>query len=153
MTAAHLSRSRPCVVCELSPSSPSATLEYASSYCRERRAELVIVCVLEPESFRSEVSGVGGAPGTWGVIGAVAPALEAARRQGVVARVVIRAGERGRVLEDERRANGAERVITAADVPPERCAACGARYDPRAVHFCPRVHLDRAGERIESSAA
>ena len=154
MTTAPLSDSTPCVVCELDPSSASATLEYAGSYCRQRGAELVVVCVLQPESFRSTLPDGGGAPGTWGLIGAVAPALEAARRQGVAARVVIRTGERARALEDERRANGAERVITSADVPAARCASCGLRYDPRAVHFCPRVHLDRGrGERIESSAA
>ena len=155
MTAAHLSQPAPRVVCELSPSSGAeATLEYASSYCRARGAELVVVWVLEPETLGSRLPIGGGAPGTWGLIGAVALVHDAIRSQNIVARVVVRIGERGRVLEEERRALGAERVITASDVPAARCSSCGLRYDSRAVHFCPRTHLDRErGGRIETNAA
>jgi hypothetical protein len=56
---------------------------------------------------------------------------------------VVRIGERSRVLEEERAAVEAEKVFTFADVPVQRCAVCGARYDSRAVHYCPEVHLVR----------
>jgi hypothetical protein len=142
MTATPLRLSTPTVVCELGASSADATLEYASSYCKARGARLVVVRVVEPESLQSTY-GQGGGPGTFGLIGAEALVRDAVHRHGLDARVVVRFGERGSVLEEERLAAAAERVITASDVPPEWCPACGARYDARAVHFCPSVHLDR----------
>jgi hypothetical protein len=114
----------------------------------------VIVRVVEPQSIQAAPDAGGGGTGTWGLLGALALAREAVRRRGVDAEVVVRIGERGRVLEEERRAVAAERLITAADVPPERCPACGARYDARAVHLCPRVHLGRRRPaQAEPSAA
>ncbi len=154
MTATPFSHSRPTVVCEVNGSAAEATLEYAGSYCRERGARLVVVRVIEPESLRSSSPGEGGSPRTFGLIGAVALVREAVRRHGLDAQVIVRIGERGRILEEERMALGAERVITSADVPPERCPACGARYDARAVHFCPTIHLDRQRPRhVRPSAA
>jgi hypothetical protein len=155
MIATQPSHRAPTVVCELSVSQAAeATLEYASSYCKARGAQLVVVRVVEPESLRATPLSGGGGPGTWGLVGAEALLREAVRMHGLDARVVVRIGERGRVLEEECRALGAERLITAADVPPDRCPACGALYDARAVHFCPRVHLDRREpDHIEPSAA
>jgi hypothetical protein len=153
MTARHFSHSTPSVVCEVSGAAMEATLEYASSYCKEHGARLVVVRVLEPESLQP-IFPDGGGPGVYGLLGAVALVREAVRRHGLDARVVVRIGERARVVEEEREAVAAERVITAADVPAERCPACGARYDARAVHFCPRVHLDRQRpEQAQPSAA
>jgi hypothetical protein len=143
------------VVCELSASHASdVTLEYARAYCGPRGAELVLVRVIDPASFGAPFRTGGGAAGTFGLIGALALARDVLRRQGLDARVVVRVGERGRVLEDERRRLGAERVITDADVPPDRCPRCGALHDPRAVHFCPRIHLERhRPARAEPNAA
>jgi hypothetical protein len=144
MTPTQQTRRAPTVVCELSAApATEATLEHARAHCDSRGAELVVVWVIEPASFGPSLRQGGGGPGTFGLLGALALAREVLRRQGVDARVVVRIGERGRVLEDERRRLGAERVITAADVPPERCPRCGALHDNRAVHFCPRVHLER----------
>lgn len=153
MTATHPSESAPTIVlCELSASSAAeATLEYAYSYCKARDYELVVLRVVDPELLPSAP---GGGPGTFGLLGAMALALDAVRRHDPNARVVVRVGERGRVLEEERCRLGAERVITPADVPPERCPMCGARYDARALHFCPAAHrgpVRRAD--VEPSAA
>jgi hypothetical protein len=154
MTAAPLSLSTPTVVCELGASSTDATLEYASSYCKERGARLVVVRVVEPESLLpSSRRDAGSSPGTFGLLGAAALVREAVHRHGLEARVVVRFGERGSVLEEERLAASAERVITAADVPPQRCPACGARWDGRAVHFCPSVYLEQQPEPARPSAA
>jgi hypothetical protein len=152
MTAARLSHSSTTVVCALDGSGAAEeTLAYAISYCDAHGAELVVVRVVDPSSLVEAQTGSG--PGIWGLLGAAAALSEAVRSQGVKARVVVRVGERGRVLEEERLRLGAERVITATDRPPFRCPACGARYDARAVHFCPRAHVERRRAAVESSAA
>jgi Tfp pilus assembly protein PilW len=152
MIATRTTNASPIVVCELDASTAaSATLAYASAYCKAHSAELVVVRVVDPTSLRP--SSAGGGPGIWGLLGAMALLREAVRSHGVDARVVVRIGERGRVLEEERLRLGAGRVITTTDVPPVRCPACGWRYDARAVHFCPRVHLGQGRASVESTAA
>jgi hypothetical protein len=96
---------------------------------------------VDPDLFGTTRPGETGAIGTWGPVSAPELALRLVRGTGVAARAVVRIGERNRVLEEERRALGAERVFAASDVPVVRCPACDARYDPRGVHFCPSVHL------------
>ena len=145
MTAPHRSTEKPTIVCEMNASAVAEVLlQAAISYCRERDAELVVVWVLDPVSFRSPFPGVTGAPGTWGLVGARSRMLELARSEGIVANTVFRTGERSRVLEEERQAFRAERIFTTSDAPVRRCPLCGARDDPRAVHFCPKTHLGRA---------
>lgn len=152
MIEARSSHASPIVLCELDGSrAAEETLAYAISYCDAQGAELVVVRVVDPTLLTVATPGSG--PGTWGLLGASALLREAVRSRGFDARVVVRVGERGRMLEEERRRHGAERVITAADVPPVRCPACGARYDGRAVHLCPRVHRRRRRAGVEPSAA
>lgn len=144
MTAPHRSTEKPRIVCEMNASAGAeALLQGAISHCRERNAELVVVWVLDPVLFQSPFPGVTGAPGTWGFVGARSRTLELARSEGIVASTVFRTGERSRVLEEEREAFGAEKIFTSSDVPVRRCPLCGARDDPRAVHFCPKVHLSQ----------
>ena len=152
MIAARISHASPIVLCELDGSrAAEETLAYAIAYCDAHGAELVVVRVVDPTPLTAATPGSGS--GTWGLLGASALLREAVRRHGFDARVVVRVGERGRILEEERRRHGAERVITATDVPPFRCPACGARYDGRAVHLCPRVHRRQCRGGVESSAA
>jgi len=142
MSVTHRSTEKPRIVCEMNASAGAdAILQAATSYCRERNAELVVVWVLDPVLFQSSVPGVTGAPGVWGLVGARSRMLELARSEGIVASTVFRTGERSRVLEEERKACGAEKIFTSSDVPVKRCPLCGARDDSRAVHFCPKVHL------------
>lgn len=120
MSTTTLSLERPRVVCHVDASSAAAAIvKAAGSYCRERDAELVVVWVLEPSSFRPTLPGSTGETGIWGLSGAAAVALELARKERIAARVVVRIGDAESVLEEERRATGAERVFTAADVPVE----------------------------------
>jgi hypothetical protein len=78
--------------------------------------------VLEPSSFQPTLPSSAGGTGIWGLAGAAAVALDLARKEGVVARVVVRIGDARRILDEETRATGAERVLTAADVPVEPAA-------------------------------
>jgi hypothetical protein len=110
----------PRVVCHVDASSAAAaTVKAAASYCRRRNAELVLVWVLEPSSVGPILPSAAGGTGIWGLAGAAAVALDLARKEGVVARVVVRIGDAGRILDEERRATRAERVFTAVDVPAE----------------------------------
>jgi hypothetical protein len=138
MSTTRLSLERPCVVCHVDASSTSATLlNVAGAYCRKRDAELLLVWVIEPSSFGPAHPRSSSGPAIWGLSGAVALALERARREGVEARTVVRIGDPGIVLEEERRAVGAVRVFTRADP-----------HGGRAVS--PRRARD---ERVESEAA
>ncbi len=146
---------KPRVVAELNASAGAAEIvRTAISYCHEHDAELVIVWVVDPDRFGTTRPGGTGAIGTWAPVSAPELALRLVRGTGVAARAVVRFGERSRVLEEERRALGAERVFTAADVAVVRCPVCDARYDPRGVHFCPSLHLRPAEiPRTEPRAA
>ena len=117
MSSTKLSLERPRVICHVDASSKAAAVvKAAGSYCRERHAELVVVRVLEPSSYGPSLPFPDGGTGTWGLLGAAAAALELAHEEGVTVRAVVRIGDAGRVLEEERRAVGAERVFTGADV-------------------------------------
>jgi hypothetical protein len=117
MSTTKLSIERPRVVCLVDASSTAAAIvKAASSYCRQRDAELVVVWVLEPSSFRPTLPCSAAEAGIWGLSGAVAVALELARQEGIAARAVVRIGDAGSVLDEERRAVGVERVFTRADV-------------------------------------
>ena len=152
MIEERISHASPTVVCEVDGSrAADETLTYAISYCEAHGAELVVVQVVDPSSLVGASAGSG--PGVWGLLGATALLSEAVRSRGFDARVVVRLGERGRVLEEECRRHGAERVITATDVPPVRCPTCGARYDARAVHLCPRIHRTPRLAGVQPSAA
>ncbi|HET9286143.1 MAG TPA: hypothetical protein VFO26_01180 [Gaiella sp.] len=143
------------VVAEMNASAGAPEIvRTAISYCQEHDAELVIVWVVEPDLFGATCRGESWGIGAWGTVSAPQLALRLVRGTGVAARAVVRIGERNRVLEEERRAHGAERVFTAADVPVVRCPVCRGRLDPRGVHFCPRVHLGSAETpRTEPRAA
>jgi hypothetical protein len=138
MSTAKLSLERPRIVCRADASSTAAAnLKAAGSYCRRRDAELVVVWVLEPSTLRPTLPCSAGGTGIWGLSGASAVALDLVREQGVAARMVVRIGDAGRVLDEERQLVGAERVFTAADVPVE-----------------PAVHLHRSRRAtLESDAA
>ena len=115
---------RPRVVCHVDASSTAAAVvNEAAAYCRHHEAELVLVWVLEPSSLHSTMSFPTGAAGIWGFSGAAALALELVRREGIPARAVVRIGDRDTVLEEERRAAGAERVFTPSDVPCGRAVS------------------------------
>lgn len=117
MSTNELSLERPRVVCHVNPSSTAAAVvKEAGAYCRQHYAELVLVWVLEPSSLHPAMPLSVGEAGVWGFSGAAAVALELARAEGVDARAVVRIGDRETVLEEERRAAGAERVFTRADV-------------------------------------
>ena len=136
MPITKLSLERPRVVCHADASTTAAAIvEAAGSYCRQRDAELIVVWVLEPSSFGPSLSFSACEAGIWGLLGAVATALELGRRQGITARAVVRFGDPGHVLEEERRAARAERVFTRADV------------------LEPAVHLRSTPARLESDAA
>lgn len=124
MSTMKLSLERPRVVCHVDASSTAAAvMKAAGAYCRRRNAELIVVRVLEPSSFHpSPLPVSAGGTGIWGISGAAAAALELARREGITARAVVRFGDPGRVLEEERRTVGAERVFTRADVGVEPAA-------------------------------
>jgi hypothetical protein len=128
----------------------SEIVRTALAYCQEHDAELVVVWVVDPALLRSPYSRGTGAVGTWGLVGPLGSALGLVRGQGVRARAVVRVGERSRVLEEERAALGPAKVFTFADVPVPRCPACGARLDPRGIHHCPTLHLDRTRARRRS---
>jgi hypothetical protein len=81
--------------------------------------------VLEPSLLHATLPGWAGGPGIWGLAGAAAGALELARREGVAARAVVRIGDAERVLEEERRAVGAERAFIRADVAVEPAVRSG----------------------------
>ena len=136
------------IVCELNASSAStAVVEAAIAHCRTHGAELVVVWVVDPATLRSPAGTAFGASGPFGLIGAHGLMLERLRHEGVVVASSVRVGESARMLEEERVAFGADEIFTAADVPLRRCPACGAREDPRAVHFCPTAHLGGAEPR------
>jgi hypothetical protein len=117
MSTKKLLQERPRVVCQVDASSPAASVvNVAGAYCRQRDAELVLVWVLEPSSFQPSLPFPAGATGIWGLAGVAGVALELARREGIIARAVVRIGDPDRVLEEERRAAGAERVFSRADV-------------------------------------
>ena len=138
MSTAKHSRERPRVMCHVDASSMAATIvSVAGAYCRQRDAELVLVWVIEPSSFGPDRPHPSSGAGIWGLSGAVAAALELARDEGVAARAVVRIGEPRVVLDEERRALGADRLFTRAD----------AASSGRAVSLHPR----RAG--LESEAA
>jgi hypothetical protein len=123
MSITKRSVERPRVVCHVDGSSTAAAVvSAAGSYCRQRGAELVAVWVLEPSSLRQTPPCSTGGTGIWGLSGAAAVALGRARKQGVPTRAVVRIGDPGRVLDEERRAVGAERVFTRADVAAEATA-------------------------------
>ena len=118
MSTDELSLERPRVVCHVDASSTAAAVvKEACACCRRRDAELVLVWVLEPSSLHPTMSFPIGEAGIWGFSGAAALARELIRREGIPARVVVGIGDRDTVLEEERRAAGAERVFTRADVP------------------------------------
>ena len=133
MSTTNLSLERPRVVCHVDASSTAAAVvKAAGSYCRQRDAELLVVWVLAPSSFTTPLPLSAGGTGIWGLTGAAAAALELARREGITARAVVRIGDPGRVLEEERRAVGAERVFTRADVPSGgRAVSVGPRRSTR----------------------
>ena len=138
MSTSKLSLERPRVVCHVDASSMAATIvKVAGAYCRQREAELVLVWVIEPSSFGPALPHAASTPGIWGVSGAVAAALALARVEGLAARACVRIGEPRIVLDEERRALGAERVFTRAD------AASSGRHVS--------LHRRRAG--LESEAA
>lgn len=143
--ATHVLTEKPRILCEMNASAGAeALLPAAISYCREHNAELVVVWVLDPVQFQSPFPGATGGLGTWGLVGARSRMLELARSEGIVASTVFRTGERSRLLEQERQAFQAEKIFTLSDVPVRRCPLCGARDDPRAVHFCPKAHRTQA---------
>jgi hypothetical protein len=132
------------VVCEMNASSASTTVvDAAISHCRERGAELVVVWVVDPATFGSQVPAGPAPAGLWGLVGADAPMRDRLRDVGIVVDAVVRIGNADRVLEEERVRFGADEIFTATDVPVRRCPACGAREDARAVHFCPASHRVR----------
>ena len=117
MSTIEISLERPRVVCHVDASSTAAAIvKEAGAYCRQRDAELVLVWVLEPSSLHPTMPLSVPEAGVWGFSGAAGVALELARAEGVDARVVVRIGDRDTVLEEERRAAGAERVFTRTDV-------------------------------------
>ena len=118
MSTKKLSLERPRVVCHVDASSAAAAvLKEAGAYCRQPDAELLLVWVLEPSALHATMPFSMAEAGVWGLSGAAAVALGLVRREGIPARVVVRIGDRDTVLEEERRAAGAERVFTRADVP------------------------------------
>jgi hypothetical protein len=138
MSTTKLTLERPRAVCHLDASATAAlVLNAACAHCRQRDAELLLVWALEPSSFAPTLPYPAGGTGTWGLSGAVAVALELARKEGVAARAVVRIGDPGRVLEEERRAAGAARVFTRADVTSSERA----------------VPLRAGSARVESEAA
>jgi hypothetical protein len=126
MSTTKLSLERPRVLCHVDASSTAAGIvKAASSYCRQRNAELVLVWVLEPSSLRPTLPCSAGETGIWGLSGAAAVALELARKEGIAAWAVVRIGDAASVLEEERRAVGGERVFTRADLAGEPVAYLG----------------------------
>ena len=118
MSTNELSLERPRVVCQVDASSTAAAVvEEAGAYCRQRDAELVLVWVLEPSSFRPDLPLSVAEAGIWGLVGAVASRTRACS-PGRHPRRGRSSGSAtpSRVLEEERRAAGAERVFTRADV-------------------------------------
>jgi hypothetical protein len=147
MSNAKLARERPRVVCLVDASSTAAAIvKAAASYCRRRDAELVLVWVLEPSSFRPTLPCSAGGTGIWGVSGAAAVARDLARKEGVVARLVVRIGDAGRVRDEERRSPGAERVFTAADL------AWGSGAPLRSTSGVAAVRSRRRSRRTSPSA-
>ena len=141
------------VVCEVDGSTEAErTVEAAVSYCRGRHAELVFVYVLEPRLFHSPLPGSCGAVGTWGLPWTLRRAIEIARAAGIPASTVVRIGERERVLAAEAEAVRAEAVFPAAH-RVVRCPRCDARYDRRAIHLCPEVHMPRRSAASRTSPA
>jgi hypothetical protein len=152
MTAHNQPKTKARIVCGLTPSSAGdALLRAAVAHCREHDSELVVVWIVDPAAFRSPLALAGGL-GAWSLVGAWSGTLELARREGLVASTVFRFGEPNRVLQEERRAFGAEKVFTSADAPVRRCPHCGWREDGRAPHLCPKVHLDRPAAPVPSRA-
>jgi nucleotide-binding universal stress UspA family protein len=137
MSTTKPSLQRPCVVCHVDATATAAPIvEAAATYCRQRDAELIVVWALDPSSFRPSLPPPAGDAGIWGLPGAVAVAVELARRHGITAQAVVRFGDADRVLEEERRAARAERVFTRADVLLE-----------------PAIHLRSKPVKLESDAA
>jgi hypothetical protein len=148
---------RPCVLCELDASKRADELLHdAISMCEEHGAELYVVWLLEPRHFRSPFPGAGGAVGAFGLPRVLATAIERARERGIPARSAIRIGDREVVLRQEARATRTQEIFridgtkrdtasTAAEVV--RCPQCDWRVDARAVHLCPKEHLDEAASR------
>lgn len=151
------------IVCEMNPSSASmAVVEAAISHCRERDAELVVVWVVDPITFRSQVPAASAVAGTWGLVGAHGLMLHRLREEGIVVGSSFGIGNASRVLEEERDRFGADEIFTAADVPVRRCPNCGSREDPRAVHLCLAAHhgggprprrLGRMADRTRAASA
>jgi hypothetical protein len=141
MSTLRQTRTRPRIVCALTPSSASDTLLRAAlAHCREHDFQLVVVWIIDPTAFGSP-NAVTGGPGAWSPVGAWSDTLERARDEGLVAGTLFRFGEPTLVLEEERKALGAEMVFTAADIPIQRCRLCGWRDDGRAIHLCPALHI------------
>ena len=99
-------------------STAAAVVKEAGPTAVSDDAELLVVWVLEPSSLHAtmpfsvaEAGESGASPGP------PRPRSGSFAKGRHPARVVVRIGDRGRVLEEERRAAGAERVFTRADVP------------------------------------
>lgn len=141
----HSSSSKRRIVCEMNASSASMpVVEAAIAHCREQDAELVVVFVVDPITFRSQAPAAAATAGTWGLVGARGMMLDRLREDGVVVGSTFRVGSADRVLEEERDRFGADEIFTAADIPVRRCPDCGGREDARAVHFCPARHRSEA---------
>lgn len=154
MSTNELSLERPRVVCQVDASSTAAAVvEEAGAYCRQRDAELVLVWVLEPSSFRPTMPLSVAEAGIWGLVGAVAVALELVRREGIPARAVVRIGDPDRVLEEERRAAGAERVFARATSRPAGGPSPSARVGARRSSRKPRERVSSPGRSHIPSGA
>lgn len=145
---------KPRIVCEIDASTRAEDLVGdAIAACVEQGAELHVVWVLEPMLFGSPFPGSPGAVGTFGLPVVLHTAVERARERGIPVSSAIRVGEREVVLRRETEATGTVAVFRLDDGATQgrqaeetivRCPDCGWRFDPRAVHFCPRVHLRSA---------
>jgi nucleotide-binding universal stress UspA family protein len=148
---------RPCILCELDASKRADELLHdAIAMCEEHGAELYVVWVLEPTLFRSPFPGASGAVGAFGLPHVLRTAIERARERGIPATSAVRIGDREVVLRQEARAtraqsifriDGAKRDAASTAVEVVRCPHCGWRLDARAVHLCPKVHLDETTSR------
>ena len=87
------------IVCEPDASSRGqALLDDAIARCKERRAELVVVWILEPRMLDAPYPGSSAAVGGWGLPHVLHAALERAQAAGVAATSAVRIGKREVVL-------------------------------------------------------
>jgi hypothetical protein len=149
---------RPCILCELDASTQAEELlGDAIAMCEEHGAELYVVWVLEPGIFGSPFSVSPGAAGAFGLPHVLRSAIERARERGIPATSAVRIGEREVVLRREAQSTRADSIFrldgamsrsTAKDTEIVRCPHCGWRLDARAVHLCPKVHLDKTPRHV-----